>query len=313
VVSVGLLMACGVHLWRRRGELSGGEVVPWVVLIFWGLGNAAAVTLARWGAEGFGPFQARYPGFTVWYFVGLLGLLAMARGAGWKWVMRGTLVVMGVGAGLGALQGWRDGVKAARNGHFVEAAVAMRHVAPEPVFLETTRPWDAGNTVKWLDRLDQEGMLHVKTVRSEKVKESVGEVGSWAKGELSEVEVVGGGLKVSGWAFDGESRGPVRAVAISYQAGDEDETWLGIAGRNTVQRKKAEKAEARVLEDRIGWIYEPLTGEERAFMTGTKLKLKRQELPTGRVTIRAYGYDPVGGRVSLLKGSREVELPVKEE
>jgi hypothetical protein len=204
-------------------------------------------------------------------------------------------------------------VKAARNGHFVEAAVAMRHVAPEPVFLETTRPWDAGNTVKWLDRLDQEGMLHVKTVRSEKVKESVGEVGSWAKGELSEVEVVGGGLKVSGWAFDGESRGPVRAVAISYQAGDEDETWLGIAGRNTVQRKKAEKAEARVLEDRIGWIYEPLTGEERAFMTGTKLKLKRQELPTGRVTIRAYGYDPVGGRVSLLKGSREVELPVKEE
>jgi hypothetical protein len=311
VVSVGVLGACGVHLWRRRRELSGGEVVPWVVLILWGLGNAAAVTLARWGAEGFGPFQARYPGFTVWYFVGLLGLLAMTRGAGWKWVMRGMVVVMGVGAGLGGLQGWRDGLKAARNGHFMEAAVAMRHVAPEPVFLESTRPWDAGNTVKLLDRLDEEGLLHVKTVRSEKVKESVGEVGSWATGQLSEVEVVGGGLKVSGWAFDGESRGPLRAVAISYQAVDGEEKWLGIAGRNTVQRKKAEKAGARVLEDRIGWVYEPLTGEERAFISGTRLKLKRREVPTGRLTIRAYGYDPVGGRFAPLEGSLEVELPVK--
>ena len=311
VVSVGVLVACGVHLWRRRRELVGGEVVPWVVLIFWGLGNAAAVTLARWGAEGFGPFQARYPGFTVWYFVGLLGLLALTRGAGWKWVMRGMLVLMGLGAGLGGYQGWQDGERMARQGHFLEAAVAMRHVAPEPVFLESTRPWDTGNTVKLLDRLDQEGMLHVKTMGSEKVKESVGEVGSWAEGELSGVEVVAGGIKASGWAFDGESRGPVRAVALSYQAGDGEETWLGIAGRNTVQRKKAEKAGARVLEDRIGWVYEPLTGEERAFMSGTKLKLKRREMPTGRVTIRAYGYDPVGGRVAPLKGSLEVELPVK--
>ena len=310
VVSVGVLVACGVHLWRRRGELSGNEVVPWVVLILWGLGNAAAVTLARWGAEGFGPFHSRYPGFTVWYFVGLLGLLTMARGAGWKWVMRGMLLVVGVGAGLGALQGWRDGLKAARNGHFMEAAVAMRHVAPEPVFLESTRPWDAGNTVKLLDRLDEEGLLHVKTVRSEKVKETVGEVGSWATGQLSEVEVVGGGLKVSGWAFDGESRGPLRAVAISYQAVDGEETWLGIAGRNTVQRKKAEKAGARVLEDRIGWVYEPLSGEERAFISGTRLKLKRREVPTGRLTIRAYGYDPVAGRFAPLEGSLEVELPV---
>lgn len=220
---------------------------------------------------------------------------------------------MGLGAGLGAVQGWRDGVKAARLGHFLEAAVAMRHVAPEPLFLEATRPWDAENTVKWLDRLEQEGLLHVKTVRSEKVKDLVSEIGEWASGELSEVEVVGGRLKVTGWAFDGESRGPVRAVALSYQAGDGEETWLGIAGRNTVQRKKAEKAGARVLEDRIGWVYEPLTGEERAFLTGSKLRLKRREVPTGRVTIRAYGYDPEAGRVSLLKGSREVELPVKEE
>ena len=225
--------------------------------------------------------------------------------------MRGVWVLMGVGAGLGAMQGWWDGVKAARQGHFLEAAVAMRHVAPEPLFLESTRPWDAGNTVKWLDRLDQAGLLHVKTMKSEKVKESVSEIGEWASGELSEVEVVAEGMKVSGWAMDEESRGPVKAVAISYQAVDGDETWLGIAGRNTVQRKKAEKMGARVLEDRIGWIYEPLTGEERAFMSGVKLKLKRREMPTGRVTIRAYGYDPVGGRFAPLKGSLEVELPVK--
>jgi hypothetical protein len=78
-----------------------------------------------------------------------------------------------------------------------------------------------------------------------------------------------------------------------------------------VQRKKAEKMGARVLEDRIGWIYEPLTGEERAFISGTRLKLKRREVPTGWVTIRAYGYDPVGGRFAPLTGSLEVELPVK--
>lgn len=311
VVAVGVVTGCGVHLWRRRRELSGGEVLPWMVLILWGLGNTAAVTLARWGAEGYGPFHSRYPGFTAWFFVGLLGLLAMTRGTGWKWVMRGVLVLMGAGAGLGALQGWRDGAKAVRNGNMLEAAVAMRHVAPEPVFLESTRPWDTGNTVKWLDRLDKEGLLHVKTMKSEKVKESAGEMGEWANGELSEVEVVEGGLKVTGWAMDGESRGTVKAVAISYQAADGDETWLGIAGRNTVQRKKAEKVGARVLEGRIGWSYEPLTGEERAFMSGTKLKLKRREMPTGLVTIRAYGYDPVRGRLSLLNGSREVELPVK--
>jgi len=309
VVSVGLLAGCLAHLWRRRRELEGSQVVPWVVLTCWGLGNTAAITLARWGPEGYGPFHSRYPGFTVWFYVGLLGLLALTRGAGWRWVMRVFLGVAGVGAVLGAVQGWRDGERIARQGHFLEAAVALRHVAPEPVFLESTRPWDSKNTIGLLDRLDDGGLLHVKTVRSEKVKETVGEGGGWAKGQLNEVEVVPGGVRVSGWAFDGESRGPVTAVAISFQVAGGEETWLGIAGRNTVQHKKAVKEGARVLEDRIGWVYEPLKGDETAFMQDRKLALKRRALPAGSVTIRAYGYDPVAGRFSLLDGSETVEVP----
>jgi hypothetical protein len=72
---------------------------------------------------------------------------------------------------------------------------------------------------------------------------------------------------------------------------------------------KAEKEGARVHEDRIGWVYEPLSGEERTFMVAAPLGLKRRELPNGEVMIRAYAFDPLKGLVTPLSGTKSVILP----
>ena len=308
-VSAVLLGACLVLLWRRRSRLEDRDWLPWVLLVLWGLGNTAAITLARLGDSGYGPFHSRYPGFTGWFFVGLLGLLAQVEGCCWRWVRGGFLVLMILGAGVGGIQGWMDVQRIARHCDLLESAVALRHVAPEPRYLEATRPSRSFETIGLLDRLESEGLLHVKTILSPKVMDMAVASAGWAQGEMTEAAAVPGGLKVTGWAFDRASRGPVRGVILSYQKPEEEEKWLGMATRYTVMHKKAEKVGARVIEDRMGWVYEPVNEEETVFMRKTSLKLKRNDLPTGTVVIRAYAFDPRNGWVSALEGVQTVVLP----
>ena len=299
VVLVGML----IHLWRRRRAWTAPEVAPWLLLIGWGLGNTAAITLARMGEGGYGPFHSRYPGFTGWFFVGLFGLLCLTEGKAWEWVKRVILSLAVVGASIGGLQGWWDVQRMARNLHAGEAAVALRHVAPEPVFLEAVRPSRAVDTIELLDRLEAEGLLHVKTLKSEWVSETPMSEVPWAKGAVTEASKVEGGVRLTGWALHAKTKGPVRAILLSYQLPGQAERWMGIAGKATVMRQKAKREGARVIESRIGWVYEPLTGEETAFMRKRKLQLKRNPLPAGELIFRAYAFDPLTGELSRLDGA----------
>jgi hypothetical protein len=240
-------------------------------------------------------------------------LLAQVDGRGWRWVRGGFLALMTLGAGVGGIQGWMDVQRIARHCHLLEAAVALRHVSPEPRYLEATRPWRQFETMSLLDRLDAEGLLHVKTILSPKVADMMSSPPGWAQGQLTEAAAVTGGLKVSGWAFNAKTRGPVRAVVLSYQKPGQEENWLGLATRQTVMHKKAEKVGAWVIEDRIGWVYEPVNEEETVFMKKTSLKLKRKDLPTGTVVIRAYAFDPLTGQKLALEGSQTVVLPESVE
>lgn len=309
-VAVGVTLAAGVvlvgsliHLWRRRRDWTAAKVAPWLLLIGWGLGNTAAITLARIGEGGYGPFQSRYPGFTGWFFVGLFGLLCLTEGKAWEWVKRVFMSLAVVGAVLGGLQGWWDVQRMARYVHAGEAAVALRHVAPEPVFLEALRPSRAVDTIELLDRLDAEGLLHVKTVKSEWVSETAMSEEPWAKGAVTEASKVEGGVRLTGWAVNAKTKGPVRAILLSYQVPGQAERWMGIAGKATVMRQKAAREGAKVIENRIGWVYEPLSGEETTFMRKRKLELKRHPLPEGELIFRAYAFDPVTGELSRLKGA----------
>jgi len=309
LLGLALLAACGVHLWRRRAELSRARVMPWVLLTVWGLGNAAAITLARWGEGGFGPFHSRYPGFTVWFFVGQLGLLMLAEGRWWSVVRTVWMTLLAVGTVASALNGWMDAHRISRQGDLLEAAVALRHVAPEPVYLDATKPGGGEATQALLDRLEALGLLHVTTVASERTADARMAERSWAKGMLSSGKMVQGGVELEGWAIQRGFGGAVPAVAISMEKAGEPEVWLGLATRWKVAKQKAAKERARVLEDRIGWVYEPMTGTEKSFLRKTPLKLQRKVLPTGRVIFRAYAFDPVRGEFTRLPGEQALELP----
>jgi hypothetical protein len=309
VAALAVLAASLIHLWRRRSSLSEKEVAPWIMLVLLGLGNAMAVTLARMGEGGHGPFHSRYPAFTGWFFLGLLGLLTLTQGRSWRRVTILSLVLMGIGTAFGTVQGWMDVERMKRHGYSMEAAVALRKVAPEPVFLAATRPWNTQQNVGLLDRLELEGLLHVKTIPSENVSDAPQASKEGVKGQLTGAEAVKGGVRVIGWAFNAQTLGPVRAVALSYQTPGGEEKWLGIASRFTVMHNKAEKEGARVHEDRIGWVYEPLSGEEKTFMVAAPLGLKRRELPQGELMIRAYAFDPLKGLVTPLSGTKSVVLP----
>jgi hypothetical protein len=299
----GLVLAgCLLHLWKRRTKWSPTEVAPWILLVAWGVANTAAITLARVGEGGYGPFQSRYPGFTCLFFVGLLGLLCMTEGIAWRRIRWGFLMLASIGAGVSGVQGWWDVQRVSRSIHAGEAAVSLRHVAPEPVFLEASRPSRTTDTVELLDRLEKSGLLHVKTIMSEWVDESVMSEEAWATGEVLEASKVEGGVKLTGWAINPKTKGPVKAVLLSYQVPGGRERWMGLAGKATVMNQRTARLGARVIENRIGWVYEPLTGEETAFMRKRKLQLKRKPMPSGELIFRAYAFDPVTGELTRLKG-----------
>ena len=313
VLAVAALLLLAIALWdwwRQRATRSFAAMLTWVVLTLWGLGNAAAITLGRIGKPTHYAFHSRYPAYTIWFHIGLLGLLLAAHGPRIKWLRRGWLVVVAWGALIGGLQGWRDSRRMARGADMQEAAVALRHVALEPTMIDAVRPTGGMDNVTLLDRLDQQGLLNVVTIKSEWVSEArLIKDRPHHEGELTGGTVEGSGVRLEGWALDSRSRGPAEAVAISFAAPGQPERWLGIATENTRQRKKAAALKARVLEERIGWVYEPLTGKETSFMSSQPIRISRKPLPHGPVTFRAYGFDPMSGDFSPLRGEVTLELP----
>ena len=304
-----LLIYALFSCWRQRAELSGPKVLPWLLMTLWGLGNVFAVTVARIGKTAYSPFQSRYLSFTIWFWVGLLGLLLLAQGRTAAWVRRVWLVVMLWGVSVSAVQGWRDGVRDARQCDPLEAAVAMRHAEVEPVLIDAVRPSGGEETIGMLDRLDGLGLLHVSSVQSDLVSEATVKAKGLFLGAITDGQLQGAGVALSGWAIDAATRREARAVAISLLMPGQPERWFGLATRFTRERAKAAKNKARVFEDRIGWAYEPLTGSETTLMTGTPLRLSRKPLPHGEAKFRAYAFDPVAGVFHPLDGEITVHLP----
>jgi len=122
-------------------------------------------------------------------------------------------------------------------------------------------------------------------------------------GAVTEASKVEGGVRLAGWALNAQTKGPVPAILLSYQVPGEAERWMGIAGKATVMRQKANREGARVIENRIGWVYEPLSGEETTFMRKRKLQLRRHPLPAGELIFRAYAFNPVTGELMRLRGA----------
>jgi hypothetical protein len=202
-----------------------------------------------------------------------------------------------------------DAYRIKLHGDLSEAAAALRHVAPEPVYLDVIQPNRGAAVIAALDRLEREGLLHVKTVTTSKVPPREETAEAFALGEVTGGKWTADGLVLEGWAVAASKKARVKAVAISMQGVDGEETWLGLATRHKPARAQARRLGASVLEDRIGWQYEPLTGEERSFLRGKPLKLSRRPVAPGKTVFRAYGFDPVGGRFCLFPGSVELVVP----
>ncbi len=301
-MGLGLAVAAGVGCWRRRREIELGRVMPWALMLLFGLGNAMAITVARVGKVGFSPFQARYPSFTVWFWIGLLGLLMLGRGGWLRMAAWGCGLVMAWGGVIGGVQGWRDGLRDARGHGMLEAAVGLRHATVEPVLMDAVRSIGGEETVGLLDQLDQMGLLAVGRVPGNLVKEArVGQPGVYL-GAILDGTGMSGQVALSGWVLHAETRRAARAVVVSYQPEGGEEKWLGVATRWTKQPSKAKKYEAQVFEQRIGWSFEPLTGRETALMRDEPLKLRRPPLPSGPLVFRAYAFEPVGAEFFPLDG-----------
>lgn len=305
-----LLAAAAVELWRRRAELSVLPLLPWVLLLLFGLGNAAAVTVARASMKGFGAFHSRYPSFTLWFWIGLFGLVFLCRG---KFLILGRRLLLPVlvwGALVGAWQGARDGRLEARQTEMVAAAMSFRHAAVEPGLLDYSCLGRGEETIPLIDGIDAAGLLHIARVPGSLVEECrVIRTGVYL-GALTAGEKQPGGVELRGWALRKDSRTGAPAVAISMQAEGQPERWLGLATRNTREVKRSARLNARTIEGRIGWIYSPLTGKETSFLRPEiPLALKRTPLPAGAVTFRAYAFEPVTGEFFPLGGETTLQLP----
>lgn len=298
-------------LLRRRKELDWTKVVPWLLLALLGFGNAAALTLARSEHAYAIPFECRYPAYTQWLHVGLLALMGLFV-MPWQKIVRLVWVLVAVvwGGAVGALQGFWDSERIHDAINTIEAAVTLRHVAVEPVQLDSVSPTSGPKVIEWLDELEHFNLLGVATVRSPRVTDAeVRDLGDLWEGQFKESEFKDGGVVLRGWALNRKTKHAADAVAISVQPAGGEEVWLGLATKRTREMKLAERKNARVQNHRIGWAYEPLTGKETSMMTTLPLKLKRNALPKGPVTFRAYVMDAPSGTFWRLPGEHTLTLP----
>ncbi|MEI6537141.1 MAG: hypothetical protein WCN98_17500, partial [Verrucomicrobiaceae bacterium] len=80
VLSLALFGFALMAFLRRDRARCGAGVLPFVVLAFWGLANAAVIALGRTGMAISDPFQSRYLAYIVWFHIGTLALLTTLDG-----------------------------------------------------------------------------------------------------------------------------------------------------------------------------------------------------------------------------------------
>ncbi len=302
-----LALFTALCLWHERAHIHWAALWPWALLALWGLGNSAAITLARSSMSLITPFESRYPAYILWFHIGLWGFMAVVQsGRGFTRLRQGWMLLMLWGYGVGAVQGWRDSLRMYNGCKLVNAASTMRLVAPEPVFLDLVMPTGGERVITALNVLDAHGLLHVATLHSERVSDATLSKDETWLGELKTGSRDAAGLHLKGWALNKQTRLDAPAIVISYTVEDQPEIWLGLATRRTHENKLAKKLKARVMEARIGWEYLPLSGTETAFMSRLPLTVKRKPLPNAKLTLRAYVLESESGVVTLLPGIVEV-------
>lgn len=291
--------------WRGRGR----TVFPFLLLSLWGLANTGAVTLARTGLAASSIFQSRYLALTLWFHFGLLALLCLTDGTAWKWVRRLWLALVTVGSLVGFANGLDQGKRDELRYRTIAGGASFRHAAPEPSFLDAVNPSVGPAFIPLLDRLDSLGLLHVPTVRSERVADAVMAPPGAVIGAIKNSRVDAGKPALSLWAVDRQRRDAVDVVAISTQSEGQPELWLGLAQKRLMNPKMAERYKVSIPEDRIGWSYVHGQGTDRGFMSAAPNPFAPKPLPHGKVTFRAYAYDLETGTFTRLEGEAVLELP----
>ncbi len=308
---LGLWLMTLAAIWRKRLTLDWQKITPWLLCGVFGFGNALALTFARTGHAYAIPFECRYPAYTIWLHIGVLALAGHLT-LRWQKAFYCLWVAAAVtwGGIVGGIQGFRDSERIHEWGSVMEAAVSLRKVAVEPVPIDGVAPTGGERNIVWLDDLEAHDLLGVPTITSSLVSEAkVQNLGGIWEGALKEGKVEPGAVTLRGWALRRKTRIAAPAVAISIQRPGEPERWLGLATRRLREVKLAESKKARVLQHRIGWSYEPLTGQETCQFTNIPLNLKRQPLAAGAATFRAYVFDVPSSTFWRLPGEQILTLP----
>lgn len=308
VISLILFVVALFTIAKRGWSVNGKKIFPFIVLALWGLANAGAIALGRTGIVMSDPFQSRYLAYVGWFHIGLLAILSVAEGKVWKWVRAIWLSFVAYGCVIGFIQGMRGGERDYRQNRIMTASVMLRHVAPEPVYLDAVRPGSGAQLLQGLDRLQRMGCLHVSTLPSERVKDAPFNA-TLAKGGLKSGRVEAGRVQLEGWAMELPSHQMADAIAISFQPEGGVECWFGLAQRRHVKAKLHEKLHARAFEQRIGWEYAMPTGNEKVAYSNLPNPFHIRPLPSGKVTFRAYACDLDTGSFTPLEGAFSALMP----
>ena len=306
-----VVFAAVLLAWCRKSQRETWGRGQWIFLLiaFWSLAITAAIALARTGIQISSPFQNRYLALTLWFHFGLLALLAGLKGTPWNWTRGVWLILLLAGYVVGVFNGIDQGRRDEAHYRTAAASAALRHAAPEPMWLDYLAPGIGSRLPGMLDTLAANGCLHVPTIKSDLVSEAARTPEGWYVGSLKQWKLEDGSPCITAWALDTRTRNAVDAVVISFQTEGEPERWLGMGQRRTMVPSSAAKHRSRAVEDRIGWAYIHGKGEDEAFLRPGPNPFKAKPLPKGKVTFRAYAFDTATGAFSPLKGSCELELP----
>ena len=307
VTGLTLLAMMARHWWQQRHHAPWPALVPWALLVLYGLGNSAAISIARFQFPDYSPFQSRYPSYTLWWIIGTIGLLCampaqhpIRRSArfllpltAWCWL-------------CGAWQGWADCERIAWHSRNAEAAASLRHVAPEPQLLHRIFPNAPATVPPSLDALAKAGLLNVATFHNPDVTAAPRLPDGSTDGQIMSGEWENGYPILRGWAISLPSRREARSIIISFQPENGPEHWLGVATHRPREPKHAQRRHARALEDRIGWRFDP---SELPTPEGIPRTWQRRSPPQGKVRFRAWVLDAVSGRVAPLRGEVVLDVP----
>ncbi len=309
LMTLALLAAFFVLLWRQRKEETARRSIPWLVLACWALAVGALIALGRTSIAWSEPLERRYQVFLMWFYIGLTGLIFLQPGRIWRVAVRPAwLVLLAVGGSFGAWSGILEAAYEKQRTQLSAVVLAMRHAAPEP-HMAGLLPSLEPRIIEVHDRMDAEGLLPVRTIRGtpEDVLETAtsdDHRGGLARGEVNAAGVV----ELRGWAMHNHTREAADGVVITGQREGGPEAWLGIAQRRIRDARVSKKEGARAFEDRVGWQYSRSAAPESDVAPNSGLA-RMIPMPSGKVTFRAYAMHAKSGTFTPLEGSITLEVP----